>query len=60
MVNNYIHMNFDTTFKYVIKKGDTPYKIAKQFKITLEDLIKLNPNLNPIGLNEGDLLIIQE
>ncbi|MEW6003083.1 MAG: LysM peptidoglycan-binding domain-containing protein [Nitrospirota bacterium] len=40
----------DTSYK--IKKGDNPSKIAKKFKVKLEDIIRAN-NLNPKNLKPG-------
>jgi LysM repeat protein len=58
MVNNHSIKKFSNIIKYEVRKGDTPYKIAKQFEITLEELINWNPNLNPVNLNVGDYLIM--
>jgi LysM repeat protein len=63
MINTYLFKDIGTTtndnaINYKIKKGDTPYKIAKYFKISLDELVRLNPHLNPIELNEGDYLLI--
>lgn len=43
---------------YTIKLGDTPYKIAKSFNLSLDDLIKNNPTINPIKLIVGEILYI--
>jgi len=40
----------DTT--YIIKKGDTPQKIAKKFKVSSRDIVKVN-NLKPCNLKTG-------
>ena len=45
----------DTT--YVIKKGDNPYKIAKKFKVRIQDIIKVN-NLMPDNLKPGTKITI--
>ncbi|MEN8904444.1 MAG: LysM domain-containing protein [Clostridiales bacterium] len=60
MNSNYSINNFENNNKYKIKEGDTPYKIAKYFKISLDELVKWNPTINPIALNEGDFIIIHE
>jgi N-acetylmuramoyl-L-alanine amidase len=44
---------------YVVKKGDTLYKIANKYNITVEELKKLN-NLLSDNLNIGQKLIIFE
>ncbi|MEW6214334.1 MAG: LysM peptidoglycan-binding domain-containing protein [Nitrospirota bacterium] len=45
----------DTT--YIIKKGDNPYKIAKKFKVSIQDIIKVN-NLKPVNLKPGTKITI--
>ena len=46
---------------YTVKSGDNPWKIAKQFQIKLDDLLKLN-NLNEEKarkLKEGDTIRVK-
>jgi len=45
----------DTT--YTIKKGDTPYDIAKRFKVSPHDILKTN-NLRPKNLKPGSKIVI--
>jgi peptidoglycan endopeptidase LytE len=45
----------DTT--YTIKKGDSPYKIAKKFKVKIQDIVKIN-NLKPYNLKPGTKITI--
>jgi peptidoglycan endopeptidase LytE len=45
----------DTT--YTIKKGDSPYKIAKKFKVKTKDIVKIN-NLKPYNLKPGTKITI--
>ena len=42
---------------YVVKRGDTLYKIANNYGITVMDLMSLN-NLNSTLINVGDVLLI--
>jgi len=44
---------------YVVKPGDTMYRIAKGFNMDLKDLLKVNPHIkNPDIINVGDKLFI--
>ena len=47
-------------FMYFVKKGDTIWKIAKNFKVKMEDIIKLNNLENPDRINIGDRLYIMK
>ncbi len=51
-------MNLPTTAKYTVKMGDTLYKIAKEYNITIPELIKSNPNVNPYALFVGQIILI--
>ena len=45
--------------KYTVKKGDTMYKIAKKFGVTLDELIAANPHVkDPDVIHPGDQLNI--
>ena len=44
---------------YIVKKGDTLYKIAKEFNTTVDEIITLN-RLNTVGLSIGQQLLIPE
>ena len=44
---------------YVVKPGDTMYRIAKGFNMELKELLKVNPHIaNPDAINVGDKLFI--
>ena len=43
---------------YFVKTGDTIWKIAKRFKVCMEDIIQVNKLENPSQLNIGDRLYI--
>ena len=45
----------DTT--YVIKKGDTPYDLARKFRVSSREIIRAN-NLNPKSLRPGTKITI--
>ena len=43
-----------------VKKGETVFGIAKKYDITIEDLVKANPDMNALGyeLKKGDYIFI--
>lgn len=43
---------------YVVKKGDTAYRIAKNYEITVDDLYAANPEVQSHGLQTDMVLII--
>lgn len=43
---------------YVIQNGDTLYNIANAFNVTLQDLLSVNPNINPNNLYEGAVICL--
>ena len=43
---------------YVIKPGDTLFRIAREFDISLDDLREANPLLDPRRLRPGDVICI--
>lgn len=45
-------------FMYFVKPGDTIWKIAKKFKVSMNDIIKINNLENPDKINVGDRLYI--
>jgi len=45
---------------YTIRSGDTFSAVAERFGITLEDLVAANPDLDPIGLQDGDVVNLPE
>ena len=47
-----------TGFMHTIRAGDTLYMLAKQYKITLDSLMKANPDLDPYNLRIGMQLCI--
>lgn len=45
-------------FMYFVKQGDTIWNIAKKFRVSMQDIIKLNNLENPDRINIGDALYI--
>ena len=43
---------------YIVKKGDTLWNIAKRFKSTVDDIVRVNGIENPDRINEGEKLYI--
>lgn len=43
---------------YVIRRGDTIRNIARSFGVTEEDIIRLNPDINPRNLSVGQIICI--
>lgn len=43
---------------YIVKKGDTLWEIAKRFKSTVDDIVRVNGLENPNRINEGEKLYI--
>lgn len=47
-----------TGFVYVVKEGDTLYKIAKEYDLKLIDVLRFNPYVNVYNLQVGDELCL--
>lgn len=45
-------------YMYFVKDGDTIWKIAKQFRVSMDDLIRMNGLENPDKINIGDRIYI--
>lgn len=43
---------------YVIKSGDTLYRVSRQYKVSLEDILDANPDINVYNLQPGDRICI--
>ncbi len=56
--NNNYHDN-QTGTKYIVKKGDTLWKIAQRFNIPLQRLIEINNIKNPKMIYPGQEIIIE-
>lgn len=41
---------------YVIQPGDTLYKIAQMYGVSVQDIINANPNVNPYNLYVGQII----
>lgn len=44
---------------HTVIKGDTPYNIAKKYGLTVDELLKLNPNVKDGKLAIGDILTVK-
>lgn len=45
---------------HTVVKGDTPYNIAKRYSMSVDDLVKLNPNTKDGRIAIGDVLLINK
>lgn len=43
---------------YVIQQGDTLYKIANQYGVSVQEIINANPGINPYNLFPGQVIQI--
>ncbi|MET0017093.1 LysM peptidoglycan-binding domain-containing protein [Oscillibacter sp.] len=41
---------------YIIQQGDTLYKIANQYGVSVQDVITANPGVNPFNLHVGQII----
>lgn len=46
------------SFKYTIKSGDTLYKLAQTYNTTVEAILRINPGLDPMNLQIGQIICI--
>lgn len=46
------------TFPYTIKAGDTFYQISRRYGISLDDLLRANPNVDPDRLYVGQIVCV--
>jgi LysM repeat protein len=46
--------------RYTVKPGDTPSAIADETGVPLEDILRLNPNLDPQTLSPGTRLRLRQ
>ena len=45
---------------HTVVKGDNPYNIAKRYGMSVDDLVKLNPNSKDGSVSIGDVLLINK
>ncbi len=43
---------------HIIRPGDTLYKLAAQFGVTVQDLMRLNPGIDPNDLRVGQRIVV--
>lgn len=48
------------SMRYAVKQGQTLYSISQEFGVPLETLINANPDVNPISLKPGDVIMIPQ
>jgi LysM repeat protein len=48
-----------TVATHTVRKGDTAHAIARRYGITLRDLVRLNPGLDPARIKAGDVLRVR-
>lgn len=48
------------SIRYVLREGQTLYSVAQEFEVPLETLLEANPNVNPISLQPGEVIIIPQ
>jgi len=53
-------LNYSTKTTHVVLAKETPYGIAKQYGISIEDLYKINPELEKAGLKVGQEIIVSD
>ncbi|MCX8079651.1 MAG: LysM peptidoglycan-binding domain-containing protein [Bacteroidia bacterium] len=53
-------INIQVPETYTVKKGETFYSIQKQFKLTRQEILDMNPGLNPENLPEGTVLRLKK
>jgi len=46
------------TFPYTIQQGDTLWRLAQRYNITVTALVATNPNINPTNLLVGQVICI--
>ena len=47
-----------STRKHVVQKGETLYRISKNYNVSIEDIVAANPGLTADGLKVGDTLTL--
>lgn len=50
--------NYFASTRYTVQTGDTISKIAQQNSITIPELVRVNPSINPYLLSEGQKVVI--
>lgn len=48
------------TIAHIIKRGDTLYKLSLQYNVTVDNIVKANPGINPDNLNIGEVICIPQ
>lgn len=48
------------SFIYLVKPRDTIYKLAEMFGLSIQEILTINPSLNPYNLQVGQSICIPE
>ncbi|MCH5205694.1 MAG: LysM peptidoglycan-binding domain-containing protein [Oscillospiraceae bacterium] len=48
------------SMRYQVSEGQTLFSISQEFEVPLETLLEANPNVNPIALMPGEIIIIPQ
>jgi LysM repeat protein len=46
--------------RYIVKNGDTPSSIAEKTGVPLDDIMRLNPDLDPQTLSPGQRITLRQ
>jgi LysM repeat protein len=49
-----------TPRRYIVKQGDTPTSIAEKTGVSLEEIVRLNPDLDPQTLSPGQRIKLRQ
>ncbi|MCW1147701.1 peptidoglycan endopeptidase [Flavobacterium lacisediminis] len=56
--NKEVSSSKNSTETHVVESGESLYKIAKKYDISLEKLKELNPDINPEAIQIGDKIVV--
>lgn len=51
-------MNCFQTIQYTIRQGDNLYQLSRYYQTTVQDILALNPNIDPYNLRVGSIITI--
>ena len=56
--NKEVSSSKNATETHIVESGESLYKIAKKYDISLEKLKELNPNIKPESIQIGDKIVV--